>query len=73
MTKPGNSCMRRHDSANEVPELSSEIGRDEPEANESADGTRPGLRHVEFDMIGATHAYQRWIVRSMTATRLKDL
>lgn len=32
-----------------------------------------GLSNFEFDLVTATHAFQRWIVRSSAATQLKDL
>lgn len=32
-----------------------------------------GLTDFEFDLVTATHAFQRWIVRSTAATHLKDL
>jgi predicted MarR family transcription regulator len=32
-----------------------------------------GLTDFEFDLITATHAFQRWMLRSTAATHLKDL
>lgn len=32
-----------------------------------------GLTDFEFDLVTATHAFQRWIVRSTAATQIKDL
>lgn len=32
-----------------------------------------GLAHFESDLINATHAFHRWIVRSSAAARVKDL